>query len=118
MLKASNANRSGRTNVSDLAGKVPQAKLDTCARLGSAHQNGLESLALFAGGVAACLATGAPIGHVNMLAKVHVASRIVYNIAYAAAPVANGLPRSATWGVSLATSVMLWIAANSAYSVL
>jgi uncharacterized MAPEG superfamily protein len=114
-LKVSNRNDSGRVNPADFAGKLPKETVDRCARLAAAHQNGMESLILFSSGVAVCLATGAPIAAVNTLCKVHIASRVVFNVAYALPPVANGMPRSLAWAFSTGSAILLWLAAGRAY---
>lgn len=110
----SNRNQAGRPKLSDHEGKMEKAKLDTCARLLAAHHNGMEALPLFCGGVAVSVAAGVPVATMNMWAAVHVGTRLLFNVIYAAPPVANGLPRTMAWGASTASSVALWLAANSA----
>lgn len=116
LSKRSNSNTSGRVDLNDQEGKVEKSKLDMFKRLKSAHQNGLEGLALFGGGVAACAATGVPVATMDYWAKVHIGARVVFNIVYAAPPVLEGLPRSLSWFVSIGSSIALWLAANSALS--
>lgn len=90
---------------------MEESTLDFFKRLSACHQNGLESLALFAGGVAVSAATGVPERRMDICATVHIAARVVFSIVYAAPPFAWGLPRTAAWGVSVAASNALWVSA-------
>lgn len=105
----------GRTNLADVEGKLTKDQFALVGRLGAAHQNGLETLAMYSSGVAACLATGAPLDVVTTACQVHIAARVAFYVLYAAKPVFFGLPRSLAWATSMLASVFLWATAAKSY---
>jgi uncharacterized MAPEG superfamily protein len=112
-----NLNEKGRANLADLDGKMPKAALDMAQRCGAAHSNGLEGLALYAGGVAVAVASKVPPALLTKVCAGYLVARVVFNIAYILPPTANGLPRTLAWGVGTAFALNLWIQAAQ-YAVL
>jgi len=78
------------------------------ARLVGCHANQLESLGVYAAGIAAATAVGVPRDTLSNLASAYVASRALYIVAYAAPQVAQGLPRGLTFGASMSVIIFLW----------
>lgn len=80
-------------------------------RLACAHANQLETLALYAAGVAAAVARGRGDALTDVFATVYVAARAAYVLAYAAPQVAQGMLRTACFGTSMAAIVGVWFRA-------
>jgi uncharacterized MAPEG superfamily protein len=74
----------------------------------AAHHNGFESFAPFAVGVLACAQRGVHVELVGWIAIAFVAVRTVYIVGYLAD---KHLLRSATWGLGMAATGALMIAA-------
>lgn len=106
-----NRNASGRVAVQELEGKLGPEKLARVGRLAAAHANGLESLAFFAPGVVAAVASGAPRGVTNAVSATHVGFRLLYNIVYISPPVLNGYLRTLCFLGSTTASWSLWLLA-------
>jgi uncharacterized MAPEG superfamily protein len=69
--------RSGRDNMAKDASsmKIDQAALDRCKRADAAHQNGNESLLLFAPAVVAAVSAGVASDEVDRLSKLYLLLR-------------------------------------------
>lgn len=80
-------------------------------RLNCAHVNQLETLGLFAAGVAASVARGKGESLNDAFAAWYLAARAAYVVAYAAPQVAGGGARSLAFGASLAAIMSIWIRA-------
>jgi uncharacterized MAPEG superfamily protein len=115
--KFSNANEQGRINLAELDGKVPKSTLACAQRCGAAHANGLESLAMYASGVAVAVVTKVPTSLLTKVCAGYLVSRIVFTVTYMMPPAANGLPRTLAWFGSTAFALNLWIQAAQ-YAVL
>jgi uncharacterized MAPEG superfamily protein len=70
-------------------------------RLQAAHENSLESLGIYAAGIAAALATDAKKAAINTFASIFVVARILYTIIYALPPIAGGLFRTLLFAISV-----------------
>lgn len=84
-------------------------------RAEAAAANGLETLGLYAGGIAAAVAAGVPTETVNYLSVGYLGSRAVFNIVYILlqdnrkfAPL-----RSLSWCVGIGITITLWIKAGN-----
>lgn len=80
-------------------------------RLACAHANQLETLALYAAGVAAAAARGRGDALTDAWAKVYVGARAAYIVTYAAPQVADGMLRSVCFVISMAAIVGVWLRA-------
>lgn len=114
-VEVSNANKTGRADISKMEDKLTKERYALVKRLDSAHQNALESLPVFASGVAAAVATGVPTPLLNSVCLTYLGARVCYTIAYALPPVLNGMPRSACWGIATAAQLGLWVASAQRY---
>ncbi len=77
-------------------------------RLGFAHVNQLETLGLYAGGIAVAIATDVPPKRTTQLAAIYISSRALYTLAYANPQLLKGLLRTACFTVSLSAALALW----------
>lgn len=90
---------------------VPKERAELAMRLHSAHANQLETLGIFGAAVATCVAVGAPLPRVTAASWTYVVARLAYNMAYAAPQIANGIPRTFTFVLSLSSMGWLWVEA-------
>eukprot|EP00170_Pyropia_yezoensis_P007027 contig_28655_g7049 len=110
------AMRSGRFSnalprTSQMAADVPPF----VARARAAHANNLETLGLYAGGMAAGVAAGVPPGVLGRLATSYVVGRAAYNVLYVGGEAwcrTGGYARSAVYAtLCLGPCLRLWAAA-------
>jgi uncharacterized MAPEG superfamily protein len=76
------------------------------ARALAAHQNAFESLIIFAAAILLAVATNTSHETVQLLAMIHVAARIIYNLLYL---LNIGTVRSIVWLIGIACSfAIMW----------
>lgn len=90
---------------------LPKHIQDLATRLKNSHVNQLETLGVFAGGVAVCLAVHVPAETLVKLTSNYLKSRLAFTLAYAAPQVAKGALRSLSFIASLGSLIMLFSAA-------
>lgn len=98
----------------DLEGQLKRldpGKAALVGRLAASHNNQLETIGVYAAGVAAAVATKVPAPQLNKLATVYVTARVAFNIAYAAPQVLGGMPRSLSFMFSMGSCLAIWFAA-------
>ncbi len=91
--------------------KVDPSKRALVDRLRGAHLNQLETIGVYAAGVAAATAVGVPAVTVSRAAKLYVGARVVFNISYAGPQIADGNIRSLSFTAALGAIVWMWAAA-------
>lgn len=108
--------RSGR--FSNALPRTSQTAADVppfVARARAAHANNLETLGLYAGGIAAGVAAGVPAATLGRLATQYVVGRVAYNVLYVGGEAwcgTGGYVRSAVYGgLCLGSCLRLWAAA-------
>jgi len=88
------------------------------ARARAAHANNLETLGLYAGGIAAALATGVAPAKAGALATQYVVGRVAYNVLYVGGEAwcgTGGYLRSVVYaGLCLGPTLRLWLEAARA----
>ncbi|KIW02717.1 uncharacterized protein PV09_06151 [Verruconis gallopava] len=105
-------NRLGRNNMGrDL--KVDDAVLARAKRADAAHQNGHESLLLFAPAVVAAISAGVSGDEVDKFTKLYLLFRAIYVVVYIANSSNNLLAtlRTGVWGGSVYCSITLLLRA-------
>lgn len=95
---------------------VEERKRALVQRLAASHQNQLELLGVYAGGIAACMAVGVPTARVNSIAALYVGSRVAYNVAYALPQMFNGYIRTLTFTGAMLGAIYAWGAAAARYA--
>lgn len=76
------------------------------ARALAAHQNAFESLIVFAAAILLAIATKTTNETVQLLAMVHIGSRVIYNILYL---LNIGLLRTLSWAIAIGCSfAIMW----------
>ncbi|WNC68632.1 MAPEG family protein [Thalassotalea nanhaiensis] len=76
------------------------------ARALAAHQNSFEALIIFSAAILLALATNKTSDTVQLLAMVHIASRVIYNVFYL---LNLGALRSLSWAVAIGCSfAIMW----------
>lgn len=88
--------------------KLTPEQYSLYTRLSAAHSNQLETLGLYAAGIAAAYAAGSSQAFMNSIAGVYVFTRILYVIVYALPPIAGGYLRTAVFFPALASIIVLW----------
>lgn len=96
---------------------LPKHIQDLVTRLKNSHVNQLETLGVFAGGVAICLAVQVPGPVLVKLTSNYLKSRLGFTLAYAAPQVAKGALRSLSFVSSIACIIMLYSAAANVFTV-
>ena len=107
-------NRNPRDMASKISDRAPKGDRELASRLSSAHQNQMETLGLYAAGIAVAVATKTDTAVISRYATAYIVSRILYILAYAAPPVLAGRMRGLPFTAALASVLALWfVAANS-----
>ena len=76
------------------------------ARALAAHQNSFEALIIFSAAILLALATNTTSDTVQLLAMVHIASRVIYNVFYL---LNLGVLCSLSWAVAIGCSfAIMW----------
>jgi uncharacterized MAPEG superfamily protein len=88
-----NSRAAGRTAV-DFREGMDENSYNMAGRLQASHENQLETLGIYAAGIAASLATPVKQAAIHTFAGLYLAARVLYNIVYAMPPIANGIFRS------------------------
>lgn len=113
-LPTENAN--GRFDPQSIKDKLTKSEAALVARLGAAHNNAMESLPLYAGGIACAVASGVPASTLASRAAAFLGLRVAYTIAYAMPPKFKGVPRMVLWLSSVVVSISIYGAAAAAYT--
>lgn len=90
---------------------LPKHLQEITTRLKNCHFNQLETLGLYAGGVAVCLAVKVDHETLVKLTTHYLKSRLGFTLAYASPQVANGALRSLCFIAALITIIRLYSAA-------
>lgn len=93
---------------------IPKETRELLHRLKSSHENQLETLGLYAGGVAVAIAVRANPDTLLQLTRWYVKSRLAYSLAYAAPQVGNGILRRLSFIAASASCLMVYFAAANA----
>lgn len=101
----------------DQTSNLPKNIQDLTTRLKNSHVNQLETLGVFAGGVAVCLAVQMPAETLVKLTSNYLKSRLAYTLAYAAPQVAKGGLRSLSFFACIGSLIMLYSAAAKTVAV-
>lgn len=111
ILHRNNAYDNKNPRASQIADPLKAETSALCTRLGNAHNNQLETLGLYAAGIAAGTAVGVPPTTMTKIARMYVGSRTAYVAAYTAPQYLDGNIRSVTWTASLAAALWTFFAA-------
>lgn len=90
---------------------TPEHVRELAGRLKASHANQLETLGLYAAGVAIAVAVRVPPPELARLTGWYIKSRLAYNLAYAAPQIGGGALRSLTFFAAMTSCVLLYAAA-------
>lgn len=88
---------------------VPESRREMAMRLHGAHLNMMETLGLFAGGVACAIASQAHLERVTAACAAYLAFRLLFVVVYAAPQFFDGVPRTGIFVLSMSCLMWLWI---------
>ena len=80
-------------------------------RLYGSHKNQLETIGVYAAGVATALGVGVRSTRLIIVCAVHLGVRVLYNIVYALPQYLNGVPRTIVFVASVASMIAVYTTA-------